>query len=139
MPVGGYCYSGDVRECFYENKLKEVEVSAVAGVEPTPQLEPRQDGGWSGCSGGLTSTRLESEESHMAGVSNVRRPKGIFFGEEARFGGWRGARRKRGRVGCNEVALSVNSWSQGHKVLCVCVHKRRWNSPLHNTTTRQRK
>lgn len=88
VPVGGYCYSGDVRECFYENKLKEVEVSAVAGVEPTPQLEPRQDGGWSGCSGGLTSTRLESEESHMAGVSNVRRPKGIFFGEEARLGGW---------------------------------------------------
>lgn len=46
MPVGGYCYGGDVGEGFYENKLKEVEVSAVAGAEPTPQLETRQDGGW---------------------------------------------------------------------------------------------
>lgn len=41
MPVGGYCYSGDVGECFSENKLKEVEVSAAAGAEPAPQLEPR--------------------------------------------------------------------------------------------------
>lgn len=45
MPVGGYCYGRDVREGFYENKLKEVEVSAVPGAGPTPQLEPRQDGG----------------------------------------------------------------------------------------------
>ncbi len=43
MPVGGYCYSGDVGEGFYENKLKEVKVSVVAGPGPTPQLEPRQD------------------------------------------------------------------------------------------------
>lgn len=52
MPVGGYCYGGDVGEVFYENKLKEVEVSAVAGAEPTPQLEPRQDGGRGGGGGG---------------------------------------------------------------------------------------
>lgn len=44
MPVGGYCYIGDIGEGFYENTLKEVEVSAVAGAEPTPQLESRQDG-----------------------------------------------------------------------------------------------
>lgn len=52
VPVGGYCYGGDVGEGFYENKLKEVEVSAVAGAGPTPQLEPRQDGGRGGGGGG---------------------------------------------------------------------------------------
>lgn len=31
-------------EGFYENKLKEVEVSAVFGAEPTRQLGLRQDG-----------------------------------------------------------------------------------------------
>lgn len=44
MPVGGYCYGGDVGEGFYENKLKEVEVSAVAVAGPTLLVEPRQDG-----------------------------------------------------------------------------------------------
>lgn len=39
MPVGGYCYGRDVGKGFYENKLKEVEVSAVAGAVPTSQLE----------------------------------------------------------------------------------------------------
>lgn len=52
MPVGGYCYSGDVRESFYENKLKEVKVSALAGTGPTPRLEPRQDRGRDGGGGG---------------------------------------------------------------------------------------
>lgn len=51
MPVGGYCYGGDVREGFYENKLKEVEVSVVAGAGPTPQLELCQDGGRGGGGG----------------------------------------------------------------------------------------
>ena len=45
VPVGGSCYAGDVGKGFYENKLKEMEVSAVAGAEPTPQLELCQGGG----------------------------------------------------------------------------------------------
>ena len=50
MPVGGYCYGGDVGEGFYENKLKEVEVSAVvAGAGPRHQLE--EGGGGSGGGG----------------------------------------------------------------------------------------
>lgn len=45
MPVGGYCYGKDVGEGFYENKLKEVEVSVGAGARPTPHLALCQDGG----------------------------------------------------------------------------------------------
>ena len=65
MPVGGYCYGGDVGEGFYENKLKEVEVSAVAGAGPTPQLELCQDGGRGGGGGdwGLTLAGLDSGRS----------------------------------------------------------------------------
>lgn len=44
VPVGGYCYGRDVGEGFCENKLKEVDVSVVAGAGPTLQLEPRQNG-----------------------------------------------------------------------------------------------
>lgn len=43
VPVGGYCYGTNVRDGFCENKLKEVEVSAVAGARPTPHLELCQD------------------------------------------------------------------------------------------------
>lgn len=46
MPVGGYCYSGDIRQGFYENILKE-----VGQAEPTHQLEPQHDGGSSVDSG----------------------------------------------------------------------------------------
>lgn len=44
VPVGGFCYATEVGEGFRENKLKEVDVSVVAGAGPTPQLGPRQDG-----------------------------------------------------------------------------------------------
>lgn len=124
MPVGGYCYSGDVGECFYENKLKEVEVSAVAGAEPAPQLEPRQDGGQSGGSGGLTLAGLESGRSTWPGQAMLLGQKAFLAREPGRETENRGGKEGVG-WGCDEVASPVNSWSQGHKVSdALCVHKR---------------
>ncbi len=83
MPVGGYCYGGDVGEGFYENKLKEVEVSAVAGAGPTPQLEPRQDGGRGG-GGGLTLAGLDSGRSTWPGQAMLLGQTAFLAGEPGR-------------------------------------------------------
>lgn len=105
MPVGGYCYSGDVGECFYENKLKEVEVSAVAGAEPAPQLEPRQDGGQSGDSGGLTLAGLGSGRSTWPGQAMLLSQKAFLAREPGRETGSREG--KKGGVVMRSPRLST--------------------------------
>lgn len=93
MPVGGYCFGGDVGEGFYENKLKEVEVSAVAGAAPTPQLEPRQDGGWGGGgSRGLTLAGLDSGRSTWPGQAMLQGQTAFLAGEPGRETESRGGR-----------------------------------------------
>lgn len=128
VPVGGYCYGGEVGMVSMKISLRKWK--CLPWLELGPPLS------WSMSRWGLGDWPWPAwTQGDPHGPGSVTCPN--------RFFGWRpreeeGKQRKERHVR-NEAALPVNSWSQGHKVAdAMNVHKKWawWNPPKHNTSLR---